>query len=148
VSRWFAWSVFGVLCSLEAEMAGDLLAEGAVLGSQAGVLCAGGIEPLAERVGGCALRGGPAGGWLKCPLPADEVADLVLAVEPSSGDAGCLCDRAEAHWPSLALQLLYGMVCGLQCRLVAPGVGLGEERRVVSAGHRRGRYPGAPGGRG
>jgi len=69
-------------------MAGDLLAEGAVLGSQAGVLSAGGIEPLAERVGGCALRGNPGGRWLKCPLSADEVADLVLAVEPSSGDAG------------------------------------------------------------
>jgi hypothetical protein len=69
-------------------MAGDLLAEGAVLGSQAGVLSAGGIEPLAERVGGCALRGDPGGRGLKCPLPADEVADLVLAVEPSSGDAG------------------------------------------------------------
>jgi hypothetical protein len=68
-------------------MAGDLLAEGAVLGSQAGVLSAGGVEPLAERVGGRALRGDPGGRWLKCPLPADEVADLVLAVEPSSGDA-------------------------------------------------------------
>jgi hypothetical protein len=88
VSQRFAWSVFSVLCSLEAEMAGELVAEGAVLGSQAGVLSAGGIEALAERVGGCALRGNPGGWWLKCPLPADEVADLVLAVEPSSGDAG------------------------------------------------------------
>jgi hypothetical protein len=81
--------VLAGLGSLEAEVAGDLLAEGAVLGSQAGVFSAGSIEPLAEGVGGCALRGNPAGGrWLKCPLPADEVADLVLAVEPSSGDAG------------------------------------------------------------
>ena len=87
MSRRFAWSVFSV-CSLEAEVAGDLLAEGAVLGSQAGVLGAGGIEPLAERVGGCALGGDPGGRWLKCPLPADEVADLVLPVEPSPGDAG------------------------------------------------------------
>ena len=78
-----------MLCSLEAEMAGDLLAEGAVLGPQAGVFSAGGIEPLAERVGGCALRGNPAAGRrLEFLLPADEVADLVLAVEPSSGDAG------------------------------------------------------------
>jgi hypothetical protein len=88
VSQRFAWSVYSVLCSLEAEMAGELVAEGAVLGSQAGVLSAGGIEALAERVSGCALRGNPGGWWLKCPLPADEVADLVLAVEPSSGDAG------------------------------------------------------------
>jgi hypothetical protein len=48
VSRRFAWSVFGVLCSLEAELAGELVAEGAVLASQAGDLTAGGIEPLAE----------------------------------------------------------------------------------------------------
>ena len=69
-------------------MAGELVAEGAVLGSQAGVLGAGGIEPLAERVGGCAVRGSPAGGWwLECLLAVDEVADLVLAVEPSPGDA-------------------------------------------------------------
>jgi len=77
-----------VLCSLEAELAGELVAEGAVLGAQAGDLSAGGIEPLAERVRSCALRGNPRGRWLKCPLTADEVADLVLAVEPSSGDAG------------------------------------------------------------
>ena len=78
-----------MLGSLEAEMAGELVAEGAVLCSQAGDLSAGGIEPLAERVGGCALRGNPAGGWwLEFLLTADQVADLVLAVEPSSGDAG------------------------------------------------------------
>jgi hypothetical protein len=83
------WRGFGVVGPLEAEMAGDLLSEGAVLGSQASDLSAGGIEPLAERVGGCALGGKPAGsGWVKGPLAADEVADLVLAVEPSSGDAG------------------------------------------------------------
>jgi hypothetical protein len=80
--------VLVVLGPLEAEMAGELVAEGAVLGSQAGVLDAGGVEPLAERVGVCALRGGPAGGWwLKCLLAADEVAELVLTVEPSPGDA-------------------------------------------------------------
>ena len=57
------WGVLVVLGALEAEMAGELVAEGAVLGSQAGVLGAGGVEPVAERVGGCAVRGGPAGGW-------------------------------------------------------------------------------------
>ena len=77
-----------MLCSLVAEMAGELVAEGSVLGAQAGDLSAGGIEPLAERVSGCALRGNLGGRWLKCPLTADEVADLVLAVEPSPGDAG------------------------------------------------------------
>ena len=77
------------MCPLEAEVAGELVAEGAVLGSQAGVLGAGGIESLAERIGGCALRGNPAAGRrLEFLLPADEVADLVLAVEPSPGDAG------------------------------------------------------------
>ena len=45
-----------MLGPLEAEVAGELVAEGAVLGSQAGVLGAGGFEPLAERVGGCAVR--------------------------------------------------------------------------------------------
>jgi hypothetical protein len=78
-----------VLGPLEAEVAGELVAEGVVFGAQAGVLGAGGVEPLAERVGGCALRGGPAGGWwLECLLAADEVADLVVAVEPSPGDPG------------------------------------------------------------
>ena len=88
-SLWLGRCVLGVLGPLVAEMAGDLFSERAVLGSQAGDLSAGGIEPLAERVGGCAVRGSPAGGWwLKCLLAADEVADLVLAVEPSPGDAG------------------------------------------------------------
>ena len=83
------WRVLGVLGPLEAELAGDLVSEGAVLGAQACDLSAGGIESLAERVGGCALRGKPAASrWLECPLAADEVADLVLAVEPCSGDAG------------------------------------------------------------
>ena len=78
-----------MLCPLEAEVAGELVAEGAVLGPQAGDLGAGGIEPLAERVGGCAVSGGPPGGrWLERLLAADEVADLVLAVEPCPGDAG------------------------------------------------------------
>ena len=87
-SLWLGRCVFGVLGPLVAEMAGDLFSEGAVLGAQAGDLSAGGIEPLAERVGGCALRGKPAGSWwVKGPLAADEVADLVLAVEPSPGDA-------------------------------------------------------------
>jgi hypothetical protein len=80
--------VLVVLGSLEAELAGELLAESVVLGSQAGDLGAGGIEPLAERVGGCALCGKPGGWWLECSLLADEVPDLVLAVEPSPGDAG------------------------------------------------------------
>ena len=57
----------GVLGSLEAEMAGDLLAEGAVLGSQAGDLGAGGVEPLAERVGACALGGEPGRPVVECP---------------------------------------------------------------------------------
>jgi hypothetical protein len=81
--------VLRVLDPLEAEVTGDLLSEGAVLGSQAGDLVAGGIELPAERVGGCALHGKPAGGRrVKHPPAADEVADLVLAVEPSPGDSG------------------------------------------------------------
>ena len=85
---WLGRCVFGVPGPLVAEMAGDLFSQRAVLGSQAGDLSAGGIEPLAERVGGCALRGNPAGSrWVKGPLAADEVADLVLAIEPSPGDA-------------------------------------------------------------
>ena len=77
-----------MLGSLEAELAGELLAERVVFGSQAGDLGAGGIEPLAERVGGGSLCGKPGGWWLECALLADEVPDLALAVEPSSGDAG------------------------------------------------------------
>jgi hypothetical protein len=87
-SLWLVGWVRAVLGSLEAELAGDLVPEGAVLGSQAGDLSAGGIESLAERVSGCALCGNPGPGWAQCPLLADEVADLFLAVEPSAGDAG------------------------------------------------------------
>src|SRR6516225_6011053 len=84
-----AAAVWGVVTGIiVARLAGELLAERVVLGSQAGDLGAGGIEPLAERVGGCALCGKPGGWWLECSLLADEVPDLVLAVEPSPGDAG------------------------------------------------------------
>jgi hypothetical protein len=70
-------------------MTGDLVPEGAVLGSQTGDLSASGIELLAEGVGGCPLRGNsPGSGRVKYPLAADEVTDLLLAVEPSPGDAG------------------------------------------------------------
>jgi len=82
------WSVAGGLGPLEAELAGDLVAQGAVFGSEPGVFGAGGVEPLAKRVGAGALRG-RRGRW--CVLVAqlaDEVPDLVLAVEPASGDAG------------------------------------------------------------
>jgi hypothetical protein len=40
--------VLAVLGSLETDMAGDLLAEGVVFGSQAGDLGAGGVESLAK----------------------------------------------------------------------------------------------------
>ena len=60
------WRVLGVLGSLEAEMAGELLPEGAVLGAQAGDLGAGGIEPLAERVGARSLGVSPAVGDGEC----------------------------------------------------------------------------------
>jgi hypothetical protein len=71
--------VFGVLRPLESELAGELVAEGAVLGAQAGDLGPGGVEPLAERVGAGVLRGG---WWLVVTELADEVPDLVLPVEP------------------------------------------------------------------
>lgn len=45
---WFGGGVLGVLRPLEAERAGEPVAEGAVLGSQAGDLGPGGVEPLAE----------------------------------------------------------------------------------------------------
>ena len=77
----------GWLRSVEAELTGELVPEGAVLGSQAGDLGAGGIEPLAERAGACALRGERGGRWFVLAEVADEVADLVLAVEPCPGDA-------------------------------------------------------------
>jgi hypothetical protein len=40
-------AVAGGLCPLEAELAGDVVAQGTVLGSQPGDLGAGGVEPLA-----------------------------------------------------------------------------------------------------
>ena len=61
-SSWLGGRVGAVLGSLEAELAGDLVSEGVVLGSQAGDLSAGGIESLAERVSACALGGKPGRG--------------------------------------------------------------------------------------
>ena len=72
----------GWLGSVEAELTGELVPEEAVLGSQAGDLGAGGIEALAERVDACALRGERGGRRFVLAEVADEVADLVLAVEP------------------------------------------------------------------
>ena len=66
-------------------MAGELVAEGAVLGSQAGVLCAGGVEPLAERVGGCAVRGGPA--VLECFQGGDDLVQAGLDAAQVLGQA-------------------------------------------------------------
>ena len=68
---------------------------------------------------------------------ADEVADLVLAIEPGPGDACGMCDSSVTYWLSLASQLVDGVVRGGEGSFVAPGVGLDEERGVVSAGHRR-----------
>ena len=50
-----------MLCPLETEMAGELVAEGTVLGSQAGDLGLGVFQPLAERVGACVVLSD--GGW-------------------------------------------------------------------------------------
>src|SRR5277367_1832958 len=94
----------GRLHSVEAELTGELVPEGAVLGSQAGDLGAGGIEPLAERAGACALRGERGGRWFVLAEVADEVADLFLAVEPCPGDAGGVCDCGVSHGLSLASQ--------------------------------------------
>ena len=47
----------GVLGALEAELAGDLVAQGTVFGSQPGDLSAGGVEPLAKRADAGSLRG-------------------------------------------------------------------------------------------
>ena len=87
-SLWLVGRVLAVLGSLYAEQAGDLVAEGVVLGPQAGDLGFGGAGPLAKRVSGGALCGDPGPGWVWCPLLADEVADLVLVVEPCPGNAG------------------------------------------------------------
>ena len=57
-----------MLGSLQAELAGDLVAEGVVLGPQAGDLGSGGVEPLAKRVGAGALCGNPGPGV--GPVPA------------------------------------------------------------------------------
>ena len=138
----------GRLHPVEAELTGELVPEGAVLGSQAGDLGAGGIEPLAERADACALRGECGGRWFVLAEIADEVADLVLAVEPCPGDAGGVCDCGVVHGLSLAPQLLDSVVRGRECCLVAPGVGLREGWGVVSSVHRGGHHLGGLGGRG
>ena len=81
-------SVAGGLCPLEAELAGDLVAQGTVFGSKPGDFSAGGVEPLAERVGAGPLRGNRGRGCVLLAKLADEVGDLAVAVEPASGDAG------------------------------------------------------------
>lgn len=48
MSSGFSGGVLGVLRPLKAELAGELVTEGAVLGPQAGNLGPGGVEPLAE----------------------------------------------------------------------------------------------------
>jgi hypothetical protein len=53
---------------VEAELAGELVPEGAVLGPQAGDLGAGGIEPLAERAGACAVSAAAGGSCLRRSL--------------------------------------------------------------------------------
>jgi hypothetical protein len=127
VSSWPCGRVFCVLRPLQAELSGELVAEGAVLGSQAVDLVSGGIESLAKRVRACMLRGECGGRRLVVTQLADEVPELVLAVEPCPGDAGCVCDCGVVHGLSVASQLLYGAVgCRERC-LVAPGVGLREE---------------------
>ena len=138
----------GRLHPVEAELTGELVPEGAVLGSQAGDLGAGGIEPLAERAGACALRGARGGRWFVLAEVADEFADLVLAIEPCPGDAGGVCDGGVVHGLSLASQLLDGVVRGRECCLVAPGVGLREGRGIVSPVHRGDRRSGGLRGRG
>src|SRR5215472_918343 len=55
--------VAGGLCPPQAELAGDLVAQGTVLGSQPGDLSAGGVEPLAKRAGAGSLRGKRGRGW-------------------------------------------------------------------------------------
>ncbi len=89
-------SVAGGLCPPEAELAGDLVAHGAVLGSQPGDLSAGSVEPLAKRVGAGVLRDKRGRRCVLLAQLADEVPDLALAVEPASGDAG---DAAGAGLP-------------------------------------------------
>jgi hypothetical protein len=58
------WLAGGVLGALEAKLAGDLLAEGAVFGSEPGDLGPGGVEPLAKRAGAGALCGRCGRGWV------------------------------------------------------------------------------------
>jgi hypothetical protein len=48
LSSWTGGSFAGVLGALEAELASDLVLQGAVLGSQAGDLGSGGVESLAK----------------------------------------------------------------------------------------------------
>ena len=136
LSLWSAGLTGGVLGALEAKVAGELLAEGAVFGSEPGDFGAGGGEPLAKGVGAGALRGKRGRRCVLLAQLADEVADLVLAVEPCPGDAGGARDRGVVDGRSLALELLDGVPCRGEGRLVAAGVGLGEECGVVSAGHR------------
>ena len=42
------WLAGGVWGALEAELAGDLVAQGAVFGSEPVDFCSGGVEPLAK----------------------------------------------------------------------------------------------------
>jgi hypothetical protein len=89
---------------VEAELTGKLVPEGAVLGSQAGDLGAGGVEPLAERAGGCALRGERGGRWFVLAEVADgdvrpprsRIASLPHRSEPAGTDDGLNADPAQA----------------------------------------------------
>ena len=107
----FGLFLFGVsrLCACPRILGGPAFAEGAaqcgaelfVFGFQAVDAVGGGFEPAQQRGAGCAL---PAGNYRgPRPLPAavaeplDLTAEIVLAVEPGSGDAGLACEAGEGN---------------------------------------------------
>ena len=75
--------------ALLTEVAGGLVAEDGVLGSQAGDFCACGVQAGAERFSGGALGWGR-GCWLGWggAQSADQVADVWVVVEPGPGYSG------------------------------------------------------------
>jgi hypothetical protein len=123
--------------TLRAEVAGELVAEGVVVCSEASDFGPGCVEALAERVGAGPLDGLCGRRWWRSAEAFDDVAKLRLTVEPGAGDAGCAGDGSEADGAPFAAEAFDGFVGCCEGGLVSAGVGLGEEG-AVRAGHRRG----------
>src|SRR5258708_22156903 len=96
-------------CPAFAGGAGQGVAELLVFLFQAADAVGGGFQAAQQRSGGCALpAGNRAGSWPGPAEPFDLAAEVVLGVEPASGDAGLAGEAAEGGWVGGGVHLREG----------------------------------------